>query len=139
MNKSKVSNEYSRVVAEHMRNPRNWGILSQSDGYGRITGPCGDTMEISLIMEGDMIKECTFDTDGCGATVACGSIVSEMATGKTIAEARRIDQAAVLSYCEDLPDGNKHCALLTAETLQKAIEDCTQTRTADWKRLYRIR
>ena len=122
-----------------MHKPRNWGIMDKSDGYGRITGPCGDTMEISLQMQGNVITKCTFDTDGCGTTVACGSIVSEMATGKTIAQAKHIDKATVLSYCRGLPEGNEHCALLAAETLQKALEDHTRTRNALWKKLYRTK
>ena len=120
-----------------MRDPHNWGILDQCDGYARITGPCGDTMEISLRIGDGVITECTFDTDGCGATVSCGSIVTEMASGKTVARAKRIDQAAILAYCDGLPEANQHCALLAANTLQKALEDYSRTRNESWRKLYR--
>lgn len=120
-----------------MNNPRNWGILDQSDGYARITGPCGDTMEISLIVKDDVIVKCTFDTDGCGATVSCGSIITDMATGETTSYARNIDQAAILEYCEGLPQANEHCALLAAKALQVALEDFRRTRNNPWKKLYR--
>ncbi|MGD9380453.1 MAG: iron-sulfur cluster assembly scaffold protein [candidate division WOR-3 bacterium] len=128
---------YSPVVIEHMHNPRNWGILAQSDGYARITGPCGDTMEISLQVRDDMIIECTFDTDGCGATVSCGSIVTEMASGKKVAQAKQIDQESILTYCRGLPQANRHCALLAASTLQKALEDYGRTRNESWRKFYR--
>ena len=128
---------YSSIVLEHMRNPRNWGILAQSDGYARITGPCGDTMEISLRISDGVITECTFDTDGCGATVSCGSIVTVMVSGKKVAEARRIDQESILAYCRGLPEANRHCALLAASTLQQALEDYGRTRNETWRKLYR--
>ncbi|MDH4210141.1 MAG: iron-sulfur cluster assembly scaffold protein [candidate division WOR-3 bacterium] len=129
---------YSPVVADHMRNPRHWGIMRHSDGYAKITGTCGDTMEISLNVKNNLIAKCTFDTDGCGATVACGSMVAEMATGKPLTIARQIDQNMILDYCGGLPEGNTHCALLAANTLRRAIDDCVQTRKTPWKRFYRM-
>jgi nitrogen fixation NifU-like protein len=138
MSTKRILDEYSPAVVEHMSNPHNWGIMAQSDGYARVTGPCGDTMEISLQVEGDIIRKCTFDTDGCGATVSCGSIVTEMVKNRTISQAKHINQAAVLSYCGGLPEANEHCALLAATTLQKALEDYERTRNEVWKRLYRV-
>ncbi len=129
---------YSPAVTEHMRNPRHWGIMCHSDGYAKITGACGDTMEISLNAKDNIIVKCTFDTDGCGATVACGSMVAEMATGKPLNLARQIDQNMILDYCGGLPEGNVHCALLAANTLKRAIDDCLQTHKTPWKKLYRI-
>lgn len=128
---------YSAIVVDHMRKPRNSGIIEHGDGYARVTGACGDTMEISLKTRGDKIIKCTFDTDGCGATVACGSIVTEMAKGKTIRQARMIDQRAVVDHCGGLPEKNEHCALLAAHTLQQAIDDHCQNVQAPWKKLYR--
>ena len=128
---------YSPIALQHMHNPQNWGILDQSDGYARITGPCGDTMEISIIVKDDAIVTCTFDTDGCGATVSCGSIVTEMATGKTIAQAKSIDQESILTYCQGLPQENEHCARLAAKTLQRALDDYGCIRNDSWKKLYR--
>jgi nitrogen fixation NifU-like protein len=128
---------YSAIVVEHIRKPRNWRIIEHGDGYARVTGPCGDTMEISLRTRGNKIVECAFDTDGCGATVACGSIITEMAKGKTIQQARMIDQRAVLDHCDGLPEKNEHCALLAAHTLHQAIDDHSQNVQAPWKKFYR--
>jgi nitrogen fixation NifU-like protein len=139
MTRKRLDNMFSPIVIEHMTNPRNWGIMNQSDGYARITGPCGDTMEISLRVIDNRIAKCTYDTDGCGATVSCGSIVTELAIGKPIVQAKQINQKTILVYCCGLPEANEHCALLAANTLQEAIQDYERTRNAPWKRLYRVK
>ncbi|OGC41844.1 hypothetical protein A2Y85_03310 [candidate division WOR-3 bacterium RBG_13_43_14] len=127
---------YSPVVIDHWLNPRNWGIMNDADGYAKITGPCGDTMEFSIKIKNDRITHCTFDTDGCGTTIACASIAAEMTIGKNINEARKINQAALLQYCGGLPDENKHCALLASNTLQKTIDNCLANKQEPWRRLY---
>ncbi len=137
IDKNTLSDFYSEIVLEHMAAPRNWGVTKDCDGIGRATGSCGDTMEIALTIRDDSILECTFVSDGCGATMACGSIVTQMATGRKVAEARRIDQKAILEYCGGLPDKNEHCALLAAEALQRAVDDFYQMKRAPWKKLYR--
>ena len=114
---------YSKIVIQEYRNPSNFGVLKNPDAIGKIKGPCGDTMEISVKVENDQIIKCTFDTDGCGASVACGSIVTEMAEGKLIRNARNITQKKILQFCGGLPEEDQHCALLAANTLQKAIDD----------------
>ncbi|UCF69676.1 MAG: iron-sulfur cluster assembly scaffold protein [candidate division WOR-3 bacterium] len=124
-------------MLEHMTAPRNWGVTKDCDGTGRAAGSCGDTIKISLAIRDDSILECTFESNGCGATMACGSIVTQMATGRKVVEARRIDQKAILEYCGGLPDKNEHCALLAVEALQRAIDDFYQMKRAPWKKLYR--
>lgn len=114
---------YSARFVDHWWRPKNWGIMNNASGYAKITGPCGDTMEISVKVENDQIIKCTFDTDGCGASIACGSIVTEMAEGKLIRNARNITQKKILQFCGGLPEEDQHCALLAANTLQKAIDD----------------
>ncbi len=128
---------YSAKILDHWQNPRNWGIMNNASGYGKVTGPCGDTMEFSIKVKKNKITKCTFDTDGCGASIACGSVVTEMAQGKTISEARRITQEEVLQYCGGLPEEDKHCALLAADALQKTIDDYATIKNQLWKRLYR--
>jgi nitrogen fixation NifU-like protein len=114
---------YSARFVEHWWQPKNWGIMKNASGYGKITGSCGDTMEISVKVENNKIIKCTFDTDGCGPSIACGSIITEMAKGNMVKNARRITQKKVLQFCGRLPEEDKHCALLAANTLQRAIED----------------
>lgn len=128
---------YTEKVIDHAMNPRNVGSLPEADGYASVTGPCGDTMQIWLRLEGERIREATFWTDGCGTTIAAGSMVTELATGKTLAEALRIGQEEVLEALGGLPDESKHCALLAANTLKEAIRDYLAVAKDPWKKVYR--
>jgi nitrogen fixation NifU-like protein len=78
-------------------------------------------MEIFLRMEEGAIVQCTFLTDGCGTTIACGSIVTELVLGKTVKEVKAVTQAFVLKTCGGLPTEDEHCALLASNTLMEAI------------------
>jgi len=114
---------YSETTIEHAQNPRNVGNMNDADGFARVTGPCGNTVEIWLKVENDAIAEATFTTDGCETSIASGSMVTEMAKGKRISEALKISQSDVLSALDGLPEESEHCALLAANTLRKAIKD----------------
>ena len=66
---------YSKIVIHEYRNPSNFGILENPDTKGEIKGPCGDTMKITLKIKDEKIIDARFWTDGCGATIACGSMM----------------------------------------------------------------
>lgn len=127
---------YSATAIDHMRNPRNVGMISSADGQACITGPCGDTMEIWLRVRDGLIEQATFWTDGCGTTIAAGSMVTELAKGKRAGEAFRIEQRDVLDALGGLPDESVHCALLASDTLKQAIQDYLAYRNEPWKRAY---
>ena len=78
---------YSDVVLREARSPRNVGAIPDADLHGVVHGWCGDTMEIFIRMNGGTIKEATFVTDGCSATLACGSMLTQMVTGMRLEEA----------------------------------------------------
>ena len=128
---------YSETVIDHMRNPRNAGLISNPDGQARMTGLCGDTMEIWLRVRDGIIEQATFWTDGCGTTIAAGSMATELAKGKRVAEAFRIVQQDVLDALGGLPDDSVHCALLAANTLREAVKDQLAYQNEPWKRVYR--
>ena len=132
-----IEKTYSKKVIEHWKNPKNWGIMNDADGYGKTTGPCGDTIEFSIKIKDKVIIKCTFDTDGCGTTIACASIMTEMLTGKTISYAKTITQTSVLNTCGGLPEDSKHCALLAANSLQATIRNYEETKNEPWKKLYK--
>jgi nitrogen fixation NifU-like protein len=115
---------YSAKVLMEARQPQNLGIMEDADGYGLAFGSCGDTMEMFLRLNGDRIERATFMTDGCGATVACGSMMTKMAQDKTLAEAATIDAADLIVALDGLPAEHIHCATLAVNTLQQAIADC---------------
>lgn len=113
------------------------GYLDDPDGVGRMTGECGDTMEIRLRVRNDAITQASFMTDGCGSTIAAGSMVTVLATQKSVSEAARIRQEAILEALGGLPAESEHCATLAADTLDNAIRDYLALKKNPWKRAYR--
>ena len=114
---------YSKVVIREYRNPSNFGVLDNPNAIGELKGPCGDTMRISLLMEKQKIKQAFFWTDGCGATLACGSMLTKMIIGKTIEETANITQEELTSALDGLPEDHMHCSKLAINTLKKAIKE----------------
>jgi Mrp family chromosome partitioning ATPase len=118
----------SLEAMERFNNPRNYGPLDRWDGHGRVTGPCGDTMEFWVEISDRQISRATFITDGCGPSLAAGSMATELATGKLVKEAFQIEQKDVLRALGGLPKDSEHCALLATNTLKAAIRDCQEQR-----------
>ncbi|MFZ2070255.1 MAG: iron-sulfur cluster assembly scaffold protein [Halobacteriota archaeon] len=114
---------YTEKTIEEAYNPKNAGELINPDGAARITGPCGDTMQIHIKVEGDRIMNSKFITDGCGASIACGSVVTEMVKDKTIEEAFKVEDKDILSILGRLPEESLHCPVLAVNTLRAALED----------------
>lgn len=114
---------YTETVIDHAMNPRNVGIMPESDGFGSFTGSCGDSMQVWLKVKDAVISGISFMTDGCGTSIASGSMMTEMAKGKNIAEARNISPEDILDALGGLPEESEHCALLSATTLKTAIDD----------------
>ena len=77
-----VWSAYTKTAIDHAMNPRNVGSIPEPDGFGSVTGPCGDTMEIWLRVKDGAIRQATFWTDGCGTSIAAGSMAAELIKGK---------------------------------------------------------
>jgi len=115
---------YSEKVMDHFTNPRNVGEISNPDGVGEEGNPvCGDMMTFYIKVKGNRLDDVKFKTFGCGAAIAVSSMVSEMAKGKTIDEARKITPELVAKELEGLPKNKFHCSNLGAQALNKAIDD----------------
>jgi nitrogen fixation NifU-like protein len=114
---------YGQVAFERWLNPLYAGVLPNPEGYGHISGTCGDTMEIFLRFEGDRVKNATFQTNGCGSSIVCGSFAAEIAHGRSADEIAEITGEMILDILGGLPKDNRHCAFLAAETLQEALND----------------
>ena len=127
---------YSEKTIDHFLNPRNLGEIPAPDGFGRTTGPCGDTMEIYLKVRDGSVMNASFWTDGCGPSIASGSMVTEMAKRMKVSEALRISQHDVLAALGGLPEESEHCALLAANTLKEAIKNHLVFKKEPWKRAY---
>ena len=115
---------YSEKVIEHFMNPRNVGEIPDADGVGTVGNPvCGDMMAFYIKVENDRLSDIKFKTFGCGAAIAVSSIVSEMAMGMTLEEAKQLNRNIVAEELDGLPPNKMHCSNLGAEALHKAIED----------------
>ena len=114
---------YSKKTIEYSKNPVNFGRLKEADGTAVMKGGCGDSMEMYLLIEDEIIKKCTYFTDGCGVTLACGSAVSELIKGKTITEALKISPNILIRDLGGLPRDGIHCAILSVGTMHQAIAD----------------
>ena len=115
---------YSDTVMEHFMNPRNVGEIEDADGIGEEGNPvCGDMMTFYIKVKDNHLSDVKFKTFGCGAAIAVSSMVSEMAKGKTLDEARKITPALVAKELEGLPKNKYHCSNLGAQALNKAIDD----------------
>jgi nitrogen fixation NifU-like protein len=114
---------YGQVAFERWLRPQYMGVMDHPDGYGHVAGSCGDRMEIFLRFEKDKVKEATFQTDGCGSSLVCGSFAAELALGKKPDELVEISGETILETLGGLPEQDRHCALLAAETLQDALDD----------------
>jgi nitrogen fixation NifU-like protein len=115
---------YSDTVMDHFTNPRNVGEIEDADGIGEEGNPvCGDMMTFYIKVDNNHLSDVKFKTFGCGAAIAVSSIVSEMAMGKTIEDARKITPALVAKELEGLPKNKFHCSNLGAQALNKAIDD----------------
>lgn len=128
---------YSEAVIDHAMNPRNLGTMQDADGFASVTGPCGDTMEVWLKINDNTITNINFMTDGCGTSIASGSMMAELAKDKSIGEATRISQQDILNALGGLPEESEHCALLSVNTLTTAIKDYLAMQKEPWKKAYR--
>jgi len=101
---------YSEKVMDHFANPRNVGEIEDADGVGSEGNPvCGDMMEFYIKVDDGRLTDVKYKTFGCGAAIACSSMVSEMAKGKTVEEAKKITNADVAAELEGLPKNKLHC------------------------------
>lgn len=124
---------YSQKLMEHFKNPRNQGQIANADGVGQVGNPvCGDIMKIyvdikktgpEIDLDKDIIKDIKFETLGCGAAIACSSVLTEMAKNKTVSEALKITRADIADQLGGVPSPKMHCSVLAADGLKAAIKN----------------
>lgn len=115
---------YSEKVMDHFANPRNVGEIEDANAVGEVgNAKCGDIMKIYMKIEDNIIKEVKFKTFGCGAAVATSSMATEMVKGKTIEDALKLTNKAVMEALDGLPPAKVHCSVLAEEAINAAIYD----------------
>ena len=123
---------YNDLVIDHFRNPRNVGKLKRrdTDGFALVGDPsCGDQMKLWICVKEDRIADIAFRSFGCPGAISTSSMLTELAKGKTIEEAKQITDDDVVEALGGIPARKRHCSLLGVQALQAAIEDFQNRRT----------
>ena len=120
---------YSAQLLDHFQNPRNAGDLASADTVAEISNPvCGDVIRLSLQVRDERIAEIRFKAKGCVSSMACGSALTELARGKTVAEARQLKREDLIAAVGGLPPASSHAAQLALDALSAALNQITATR-----------
>ncbi|MBQ4341647.1 MAG: Fe-S cluster assembly scaffold protein NifU [Clostridia bacterium] len=116
---------YSEKVLDHFQNPRNMGEIEGYNGMGMVgNAKCGDIMQMFIkVNDEGIIEDVGFKTFGCGAAVATSSMATEMIKGKSVDDALKLSNAAVVEALEGLPPVKIHCSVLAEEAVKAAVED----------------
>ena len=122
---------YSDKAIEYFQKKENIGFLENANQVTDLTGPCGDSMKISLNIQGDRIDDARIQILGCPGAVASGCAVVNLAKGKSLDEAKHLDLDALYRELEKLPKQKVHCARLALKTLHKAVEQFEKRRTGN--------
>ncbi len=117
---------YSNAFKDHIANPRNAGELPDANATGEETNPvCGDRLRLSLRVREGCIEAAGFLAYGCPPTLVCGSVLTELIVGKTVAQSMLLTRSDLITAVGGLPSRKQHAAALAIETLRSAIEDKT--------------
>jgi nitrogen fixation NifU-like protein len=117
---------YSEKVLEHFRNPRNVGSIKNPDGKSTEGSPaCGDMVSVYIKVDEDTkkIKDIKFESYGCASNIATGSIITELAKGKTLEDAKKINWKQASDALGGLPKIKTHCSVLAVDGLRAAIQN----------------
>ena len=116
---------YTEKVMDHFMHPRNVGEIDNASGVGTVgNAKCGDIMRIFLdIDENQIVRDAKFKTFGCGAAIATSSMATDLVKGKTIPEALKLTNKAVMEALDGLPPVKVHCSLLAEEAIHAALWD----------------
>ena len=108
---------------DRWQHPRFRGEIEKPHGFARMSGTCGDTMEIYLMFKVYRVEQASYITDGCGSSNVCGSFAAEMCHGKMPEELLDMSHTDILNRLGNLPKEEEHCAYLAARTVQEAAHD----------------
>ena len=114
---------YSPILTDHIANPRNSGELPDANAIGESNNPvCGDRLRLSMRIKHGRVEAVRFLAYGCPPTLACGSVLTELITGKSLNEVDNITRNDLIEAVGGLPARKQHAAALAIETLRTAIE-----------------
>jgi nitrogen fixation protein NifU and related proteins len=113
---------FNEVILEHFRNPHNSGNLTDATATVEVTNPvCGDILRLSVRMENGRIAAARFKSQGCVCSIAASSVLTDLLTGKTPAEARAITAQAISDALDGLPSATFHAAQLCVDATDALV------------------
>ena len=123
---------YSDIVIDHFERPRNSGTLEDANAVGYMTNPvCGDTLLLMLRVDGGRIVDARWQSDGCAASIAASSLLSELASGASLAEAGAITRESLVEALGGLPASKLHASVLAADALHHALANYREQQQMD--------
>ncbi|MDP3768596.1 MAG: iron-sulfur cluster assembly scaffold protein [Dehalococcoidia bacterium] len=115
---------YSETVIDHFERPRNNGVLDDANAIGYMTNPvCGDTLLLMLRVRDGRIEEARWQSEGCAASIAASSLLSELVLDSSLEEATALTREALVEALGGLPASKLHASVLAADALQRALAD----------------
>ena len=122
---------YSDMVLDHFEHPRNNGVLEEANAVGYMTNPvCGDALVLMLRISDNRIVEARWQSDGCAASIAASSLLTELVQDKTISDASEITRESVADALGGLPASKLHASVLAADALHHALAEYQEKRGA---------
>ena len=119
-----MTNQYSKKLMKHFRNPKFVKKVKNPDGVGEVGNlRCGDIMHLEIKVEDNKIKDIGFQTFGCAAAIASSDVVCELAKGKTLEQAGKLTKDDIIKKLGSMPPIKVHCSVLGIQALKKAIEN----------------
>jgi len=124
-----VLSMYNQKVLSHFRKPHNFGKIKNPDGIGKVGNiVCGDIMWLYIKVDKnskgeEIIADVKFKTFGCVAAIATSSMITDLAKGKTLQKALKIDKNTVIKSLGELPSVKIHCSVLASDALAEAVYD----------------
>lgn len=136
--RDRITPELSDAFLTHGLTPSNLGMLPQPDGFAqpKADGSCHDTIELYLRVQGGVISDARYMTEGCLHTVACGSALTTLIKGKSVEQAYQLEAQDIAVELGGLDQAHWHCAQLALKTLRHALQDYYQKRRSPWQKLY---
>ena len=115
---------YSDKVMDHFQNPRNVGKIDDADGIGEGgNAKCGDIMKMYIKVNDGIITDVKFNTFGCGSAIATSSMATELIKGRSVEDALKLSNQAVVEALDGLPAHKIHCSVLAEEAVRAAVKD----------------
>jgi nitrogen fixation protein NifU and related proteins len=114
---------YPAQMLDHFQNPRNAGEVTDPEAGAEVENPaCGDILRLTLRVSDGRIVMARFKAKGCVATMACGSALTEIVTGKTVRELQALRREQITAAVGGLPQASTHAAQLALDALSAALK-----------------